>query len=165
MFRGQNDLQALVYETLEKTPSIEELALEVAKHNPWLAQTLLNVCADFDFYLVLNQATHPEEASIGTKLCHVSHKLLGIDPAFAGILYHDSTIPTHAGTALPLAIAHPEGATCKGINRIAEIVLGRMIQKHDNQPVLTSDQILQNTCDQAKKDYQHLEQCIQAPAR
>lgn len=128
IFRGQGDLQKIVYEALfnrqnTAAVSIPELAEAIAQVSPWAAEVMLAICEDFNFYLVINQARHVEDAELGVKMHDFCLKKLGVEINFAGMLFFDNTIPEYSSEVAPLSISHPNSFAIKGIHRIAEVIL------------------------------------------
>lgn len=145
VFKGQEELQQVIKKALTQTPppTIPELAAAIAQHDPWVAENLLNVCADLEFHLILNKASASNNTQQGMKLYDICRERLNMEVNFAGMLFFDNNISELAKSAAPLSISSPESVTVKGIRRIIAVTLAEILHQkvHNNRKNSASEQL------------------------
>lgn len=147
---GKPDIENLVQSFLHHTSpkqsiTIQELSVQIAKVNPWIAHMLLKVCEDLDFYIIVNKSKNIHDIQTIQQLHETCQKFLHIDLNFPGLLMQSSEVRGEATT--PLAILHPESTSCKTIKQMGAFILDSVAEKifHDNQKSHFEEQLQKAT--------------------
>lgn len=112
-----------------KQDTIDDLIAQVEKISPFSAQNIRDVCADFDFHLILNQGRKVSEAQLGVKLKDLCKRFLSLDVTFAGMVFHNEEVSASVFKMTPVTIAYPDSVTSKTIKRLANATFRRMADR------------------------------------
>lgn len=109
--------------------TVSDIIEVVSKENEWTAQNIRDVCNDFDFYVIFNQARKVEEAQLGAKLRNICSKHLCLNLNFTGIIFHNEEVSTAVFKMRPITLASPGSVTTKTLKRVATQIMKHVINK------------------------------------
>lgn len=134
--------------------TIEEIIKKIEKKYPWAAENISDLCKDFNFHLVFNQARDLGEVQLGRKLHDISKKYLNLNLGYSGILFYNEQVAASVHKMSPISLTEPESTTTKSLKKIASHTLKKAIQKHRGEEILPFDDQYQHVLMNAQKDYQ-----------
>lgn len=160
IFRDNSEMSKLLKvaaqpKNTEGIHTVSDIINEVAKKHPFIAESIREICADFDFYLVFNQARKSTQAQLGKKLRAIAQKHLQIDLNYLGMVYHNEEVSASVFRMSPISVHNPDSITCLSLKEIA-ILLFQHVSKRvsSGQRLESFEQQLERVMRNAKRDYQ-----------
>lgn len=134
MFKNQPDILELIQaSTIPGNPqgieTVAQLTDAIALKNKWVAETIREVCADLDFYVIFNQARKAEQAKLGQRLQDICHKHLNINLNYAGMIFFNEEVSTSVFKMCPISLQNPGSVTSKTLKRIAGNIFDKVTCK------------------------------------
>lgn len=135
--------------------TVTDIITAIAKKHPCIAESICDICADLDFYVVFNQARKSTQAQLGSKLRGIAQKHLHLDLNYLGMIYHNEEVSAAVFKMSPISVNNPDSVTSQSLRSIA-IDLFRHVNRRlvTGERVENFDQQLERVMKNARQDYQ-----------